>query len=247
MENQMKKNNIEYEIFSAYTYKEIPEYIKNLFNSKIHKMTPGEIGCFASHLDLMMNILKRNDEAFLILEDDAVILDSLLENISKIKLEMKKNTIDRINLRKSKRSCHTKKIRIGKTYLVKPWIPSFSTAAYIISRDGIHKFIRYVEKKHDIYPIDVQFMNAFWDGELNDWEMKGAKCNPQLSSDIKIINDGNEIEKLHFNLIIKKSILQHGIIKSIKCLPISIFHEYRRKMKGKILRIINRNITLDQN
>lgn len=120
--------------------KAIPHPYASYFPAKSH-LSPGQKGCSASHLKALRMFLDGNDDAALIMEDDAR-LDPDLANITSAALRNAPPGWDMIKLcRASKRAVRTIADLGGERRLVRYSKVPVGRAGYLVSRNGATKLL----------------------------------------------------------------------------------------------------------
>lgn len=151
---------------------------KALFNNLSHKPVAGSIGCHLSHMKAYETLLASDDEALIILEDDAVINADLPHYISSLSDVMKQIDIVFLCDRRENRPA----IEIGKigknekqaSICVKRF-SNIGTTGYVINR----RAARYLFDNHKDFGIEIDCL-------LNRWWQHGlavATIKPNLVKD----------------------------------------------------------------
>ncbi|MFA5901327.1 MAG: glycosyltransferase family 25 protein [Hyphomicrobium sp.] len=136
-------------------------------DGRLHEpaMTPGEVGCYASHLSVLKLVAGGKSEAALIFEDDVQMLDGLAPSIAAAMAVAPGWDIIRL-------SNATKSVALsvaplgGGRELVKYWTVPNSAGAYLISRAGAEKFLRAYERR--TLPIDEDLRRP-WRSGMNTY------------------------------------------------------------------------------
>lgn len=145
MKNKMKEINKKYTFFNAVDGKNMTKYEESLCN-KFEGLNDGQKGCFLSHYLLWKNLLLTDRDDFIILEDDAVILDDMEKFLL--------SDYDFIHLGFCYEN-YNKKIITVDEYSIYKTNYALCTHGYIVSKSGIKKLLDFLdnEPKWD-YPID---------------------------------------------------------------------------------------------
>ncbi len=169
--------DIDYSFFSACTSVSIPPHIRHFFLNKDGEpwnnvLLPGEIGCYASHLTIMHSMLVGElPSPLLVLEDDAIPDMKYVKYMRSI-FKFTNNNPDRINyvnLHMVAPYVPMEKANIDSSLkLIKNYIPSFGTFAYVINREGAEKFLNFSEKRTS--PIDLDIIIASLTTDFHVWE-----------------------------------------------------------------------------
>ncbi|MEI9899709.1 MAG: glycosyltransferase family 25 protein [Hyphomicrobium sp.] len=136
---------------------DVPAQFRGFFFEGEHvhsKLKPGEIGCYASHLVAMEQILERNLDYALILEDDAVVPPDILTTLANI-LNTVPDGWDLIHFCKD--SNRAVKFVAGlddSRRLIRFSRVPETTTGYLMSRSGAAKFLKPMKR---YWPIDTDF------------------------------------------------------------------------------------------
>ncbi len=176
MRGQMERLGLSFRFFDACTPDSVPEDLRPQFfdaQGRPHGdfLIPGEIGCYASHLSVMRMLADGElREPMLVLEDDAVILESSPARIALLADYMRRypGEIEYVNLFHMPFRCPQEKMKIGGGLtLVKPFYPTISMAGYMLTRAGAQKILQSRKKRILPSDVDVRFMAL---EDLNYWE-----------------------------------------------------------------------------
>jgi glycosyl transferase family 25 len=115
-------------------------------------MSPGEIGCYASHLGVWREITRANHRAALVLEDDAVLPADLAQLIDDV-MERAPTGWDFIHMcGKPDRAVRPLvALECGRELVRYSRVPP-TTAGYLISASGAHKMLNQSIKR--VWPVD---------------------------------------------------------------------------------------------
>jgi glycosyl transferase, family 25 len=157
IERRLKEARLDGERMSAVEGLLVPTQLRPYFftDEVLHsRLTPGEVGCYASHLTAMQAVVDRDLDRALVLEDDAVLphnADTVLNAI----LASLPADWDLVHL--CGEPCRaTKQIkRLGDDLALVRYsrVPAAATG-YLISRAGARKFLRQCKR---YWPIDTDF------------------------------------------------------------------------------------------
>ncbi|MES9898980.1 MAG: glycosyltransferase family 25 protein [Sedimenticola sp.] len=146
MQRLLDHIGLSYTRLPAYTQKTIPEWIRSQFYGSdgvpYGNLGDGEIGCYASHMEIMKRIIDDNiPDPILILEDDLEFTPgfvSLLGGLTDLPMDW-----DIIRLSNDPKSpfIPIKSIE-SNVELVTYWRIPNNTGAYLINRKGAEKFLR---------------------------------------------------------------------------------------------------------
>jgi glycosyl transferase family 25 len=122
------------------------------------RMSNGEVGCYASHLVVFQEIVRRGLEAAIVLEDDVTLADNFLDASCKA-IGAAPAGWDCIHLStRFKNPCHTLR-RLGSPHrLVRYSRLPAGSAAYAISRSGAEKLLSLGVRRR---PFDMEFRYAW--------------------------------------------------------------------------------------
>ena len=149
--NEIEKQNIKnYEIIDAIDGNELSEQElnnlsykdKNLINPWNIKMSPSQVGCALSHIKIYKKFIKTDYNYALILEDDAVFIQSFNEDLKKLIL---KNITDKkqILLLSELKEFFSKPIDKNNSYEIVNVTNAFFTHSYIINREAAKSIIKF--------------------------------------------------------------------------------------------------------
>jgi glycosyl transferase family 25 len=156
MTSQAARSGISFERFNAVNGERVVPPLRGQFYADEAKhepeMSPGEIGCYASHLSIHQIVANDDANDFaLILEDDVCLPDDLTSVIEAVRaLEIEWDIIQLANL--SKWVFVPVASLGGGRELVRYWEVPNNAAGYLISRSGAAKFFNAFPKR--TLPID---------------------------------------------------------------------------------------------
>ena len=135
----------------------VPEEFRRYFfvdGLRPTRLSPGEVGCYASHLTALKLVVDRGLDSALILEDDAVLPDRLAETVGDI-LAALPNGWDLVHLCANPSRAVKPVVQLDQSrQLVRYSRIPFGAVGYLISRQGAEKFLAPVERT---WPIDTDF------------------------------------------------------------------------------------------
>ena len=156
IDKDLKKNNLEYERFSACDGKKLDIYSNDIakYFDKNNKLTPGQIGCALSHIKIWEKAIENNYKYTLVLEDDAIIPENFNNKLVDIFNDIPENW--HMILLGCFPYCNSKKIK-GKKYINKiQGYGNDGTQAYLINISLIKKIMSNIIKlNHLNIPIDT--------------------------------------------------------------------------------------------
>jgi len=152
-------------------------------------LTPGEVGCYLSHINTLDAFLETDHDYALVLEDDAILNPDCIEEFSKLLqlIEEQKTPFDgMINLGAASKKLYTKCACIGakaQNFICKSHYVPFTAHALLWSRAAAKKLV-------DNYrPI-----NAPYDVFLRDWNSI-FDCTFTLQKPLfSVVEDGSLID-----------------------------------------------------
>jgi glycosyl transferase, family 25 len=139
---------------------DIPSWLDGQFGAGI---TPGEIGCYASHLVAARTIVERGLPYAIILEDDALVDDDMRDIVEAAIREL--SDWDVIGLSGAKQYPHRCLAPLGARSLVRYSRFPKVTAAYVLSRSGAEKLLRPRLRSR---PVDVDIRYG-WEMDLSGY------------------------------------------------------------------------------
>ena len=198
---------------------------KELYKNMNNKPIAGSIGCHLSHIKAYENLLSSNDEAVLILEDDAVIEDTLPQTLAK--LEQAMQHIDILFLcdrREDKPSVEIGNITQNHTLCVKKF-SNIGTTAYVINRRAAHHML----SNHKEFGIEIDcLLNRWWRHDL-----AVATIKPDLVKDEAAETQiGYELTPLARTLVQKWAKKTHDVKDSWR--KRRLFKQYCQKMANSL-------------
>lgn len=198
------KSNIEFNRFpgiDGYQLKATPELYK-LFEGNNFDYKCGQIGCALSHLSLMIQLYNSENDMYMILEDDIIILNDFDEKLKYVFDEMKDKEFDIIYLGHHTPNYHSKyvadtKPNIYKRGIKKSLISSIGgTYSYIITKKCVEKILtKYLMKEPITCPIDTYLQRL--SNDLNIYY-----CEPFLTFS-RCANRRYDIKKYNLDSLIQ--------------------------------------------
>lgn len=128
----------------------IPRHIVGQFEHS-HRLTPGEKGCYASHLIVAEQIVARGLSSAVVLEDDVNLDDGFLDDVATA-VECAPEGWDVIGLAWWTKPIHRRLAPVGCRHLVQFLQMPKVTAAYVLSYAGALKLL---SPRPRLRPIDV--------------------------------------------------------------------------------------------
>lgn len=133
---------------------ELPPHLRHYFDVDGANLSlkPGEIGCYASHLKAAEEIIARDLDFALVLEDDACLAPDTLAKIEDL-LDTLPGPWDLVHLSGRPRQAvkPVAETKLGTTIVRYSRVPS-GTVGYLMSRRGAQKFLRPFKRK---WPVDT--------------------------------------------------------------------------------------------
>jgi glycosyl transferase family 25 len=166
MELQLDREGLAYERVTAVEGVQVPAELRPEFFSGdgLHgNLTPGEVGCYASHLQIWRSVVARNLASALVLEDDALLPPSFRTKVDEL-LRAAPPGWDFIHLSgDSKRAVkHIASAGEAGSLVKYSRIPA-GTVAYLISRQGAQKLSA---ARARYWPVDTDIRRP-WHYGLN--------------------------------------------------------------------------------
>ncbi len=166
-----------FEFFNACTPDVMPGHVRRYFYDEDGTpwtgfMLPGEIGCYASHLTIMHEVVSgKLPSPLIVMEDDAEPtpeVKKIFELAYQLMLE-DENRYQYINFYTRETRAAIESIKIGMgVKLIRNFIPNYRTHCYMISRSGCENFINFRERR--IFPIDEDIILASLESDMKVWE-----------------------------------------------------------------------------
>ncbi|MBI1210463.1 MAG: hypothetical protein GC190_03295 [Alphaproteobacteria bacterium] len=128
-------------------------------------LQPGELGCYASHLELMRMIVQSEAPYAVILEDDVTVTDEFLPVIAGLAANASHLEIVKLGSASARARAYRPIAPLTqKTSLVRYKRAANGTQGYFVTRAAAEKFLSYSTRF--CYPVDVA-MNRVWENHLN--------------------------------------------------------------------------------
>lgn len=162
MQAQAAEHGITIERIRAVEGIEVPAWLSREFRGP-HQLSPGEIGCYASHLVVAKHIVASEMAWALVLEDDAKLAPGFSELIAKAVSSVPEDwDIIHLSSRFKKSIIFTAELISGyKLVRYTKW--PVTTTAYLVSHSGARKIL---VPDSRVRPIDVDHCYA-WQRQLN--------------------------------------------------------------------------------
>lgn len=170
---RIKKNmdslNLKFNRFSAVYGKDVSqEYMNDKVNSICKSLlcNYGTIGCAASHKKLWSQLINSDQNAYIILEDDALVTQKSVDIINQLEPYIEKYNIDYLNLVCVNFGCTLQKteFKIGEYEFGKPYMP-LQTCGYIITKNGAKKLLEIIN--NTTYHVDFEILYVKLMHDLN--------------------------------------------------------------------------------
>jgi glycosyl transferase family 25 len=180
MQAQADRIGLQVERFPAINGSAVPDHLRSQFAGS--RLTPGQVGCYASHLCLHERVVRDDLSYALILEDDAELQDDLMLAAEKAMAAAPADW-DYIQLSGTfKRPVLSIANLPNGRHLVRHWRLPGGTGAYLISRRGAEKMIAPGPR---VRPVDLEIRYAW----LRDLDVLGVYpapviCNVQFNTTI---------------------------------------------------------------
>ena len=168
MERQLNSVGVNYRRFPAVFGEQVPIVLRSFFPEKIcdvhlnTRLSPGEIGCYASHLSVALALVSGElQEPVLVLEDDVLLPINLCNLLDEV-VACAPEDWDLIKLSGLvKRPVKAMHQITGGKFLVRYWKCPADCAAYLISLKGAHAIL---SMKKSIRPIDIEIARRWMNG-----------------------------------------------------------------------------------
>jgi glycosyl transferase family 25 len=170
IKKNLNKLKIQFTRFSAIDGKNLPNnilYDETTTLCRTILCNKETVGCALSHKYLWKQLLNdKNNDYYIILEDDAVISKESSKIIKKLISKINEYNIDFLNLNAYDLNIIkiTPEFRIGDYDFGKPSIP-FGFSAYIITKKGAKKILDELDKIN--YHIDIEVLFLMFFGKVN--------------------------------------------------------------------------------
>jgi glycosyl transferase, family 25 len=143
MQAQAQRIGLTYERFPGVLGAALPQSIRDKFlvDGRVgSQLQPGEVGCYASHLMVCQEILRRGISSALVLEDDAQLDDDLIDVVENA-LAAAPDGWDVIKLCNPSTRTTIRVARVGNRHLVRYVRQPFLACGYLISNSGAAKML----------------------------------------------------------------------------------------------------------
>jgi glycosyl transferase family 25 len=160
MRGQAERLDFEFERVAAVNGLDVPSWLSDEFAGP-HSLFPGEVGCFASHLIAAKQIVSRDLDAAIVMEDDAVLPSdfmAIVENAVKV-APTGWDVIHLCSLFK-KSVISIDYLESGRRLVRYTQWPA-SAVAYVLSNRGARKVL---SPRQRILPLDIQTRYAWRQG-----------------------------------------------------------------------------------
>jgi len=146
MQAEFSRAGMEFERLAAVDGTNLPDDHKPYFCDAsgmiVSRLSPGEVGCYASHIAVWKRIVAMGVPAALVCEDDAILADDLAQALDEL-LVVLPSGWDIIHLSQPPERAFKPltPLMSGRTLIRHSRVPP-STAAYLISREGAAKMLK---------------------------------------------------------------------------------------------------------
>lgn len=182
MATEAKRAKLSFQRFAAIDGNALPGDLRALFLSDTGvpfepALTPGEIGCYASHLSVHKLLLadERNDWA-LVLEDDVSLAPNLLATIDAALAKLPKWDIIRLSNATKSVALPVASLPNGRE-IARYWTVPNGAGAYLISRSGAEKFLKHHGER--TLPIDEDLRRP-WRSGLDTYGILPPPVEPDV-------------------------------------------------------------------
>ncbi|MTI16488.1 glycosyltransferase family 25 protein [Rhodobacteraceae bacterium RKSG542] len=147
MHQELQTLGLPYEVQHAFRGKAIPQDLQRYFLNERgdidSAMTEAEIGCYASHLAVMADLLKSEDEDMVLVMEDDLALSPLLPEFVRSVEGLPENW-EIIRLSNPSKSTYTPVANLPNIgEVVQYWRVPNNAGAYLVSKKGAQKFLEY--------------------------------------------------------------------------------------------------------
>ncbi|MEW5290179.1 glycosyltransferase family 25 protein [Erwinia papayae] len=226
--SQCEKYGLNYKIINAIDGNDLPEEILNSVTWEYYKchLSKGEIGCALSHLHIYSSILASNLDYALILEDDAVLNEELIPNLTTIStiISNKKAEIFLLSQADAVNRYIRKKTSPGKFY----YRLSYGSGghAYIINNIAARKIIE--------CNLPVKFEADRWTDFRESIGLKVWCCEKSIINTSASLHEKSSLEAERNSNRDKRSAYRHRIKKMQKFYQLKRFRNVIINRIGKI-------------
>jgi glycosyl transferase family 25 len=232
MQDQFELLGMTVERFSAIEGRNIPEWMEPEFTGP-HKLSAGEVGCYASHLSIAQKIVAEGLPYAVVLEDDAILADDFLD-ACRLAIHRAPPGWDYIHMSSVvKRSLVLTANICQKRDLVRYTRQPVNTAAYILSNAGARKWLTPMPR---VRPNDLDIRRA-WAQKLSIYGVypPPARQNHDVAS---TIDHGYRMRDWNDDLIARFrgswwAASQLGFPVYAKARWLSIWNSLRRRVDGQ--------------
>ncbi|MEQ1708643.1 MAG: glycosyltransferase family 25 protein [Terricaulis sp.] len=176
MRGQLDKTGLAYERFSAICGANVPARLQSYF-AKDSLLSPGEIGCYASHLAVFQRVVaSRLASPLLVLEDDVALPHDLPEQLNALLHALPERwDIVRLSSPTKRLTRPLANLRGGYELVRYSNVPA-STGAYLINISGARKLL---ELRPRSLPID-QDLRRVWAWDLDTYGVAPPLIRPDV-------------------------------------------------------------------
>lgn len=162
--------DVDYMIFDAIDGRKESTYIEELKEKHVvnNTLNPGQAGCLLSHITLWRNIINKDKDHVLVLEDD-VYIKSIFKDFIKSHVKYPEN-FDIIFLGHCFESEGEKAESVLNYRLHKSVCPR-CTHGYIVSKKGAEKLLNYFDNNKVDLPIDEILCRIIHEKKLNSYSL----------------------------------------------------------------------------
>jgi len=165
MRRELDAADIKFSRFAAIEGARLPEHLQSYFEG-CRTLSPGEIGCYASHLDICCMIADgRLPSPLLVLEDDIALVSGFAETVRRLVQVLPAGwDIVRLSYPTKRATVHVASLTPAHELVRYTQVPT-STGAYLISRSGARKFL--AARKREL-PVDID-LRRVWAWRMNTY------------------------------------------------------------------------------
>lgn len=172
-----------------------------------NELTPGELGCYLSHLNLWQRMCAEGFDAVVIMEDDVRLADDIPEVLARIKALDRPWDLIRLAGLRPRASVPLRRLNTGRrlAFLLNT---ACGTQCYCLSRTGADKLLATALPIRR--PVDIQ-IDRFWDNDLAILAVQPYPVSERQEIRSEIQQERVSPSRLHqLNIPIGRRIVQRG-------------------------------------
>lgn len=231
---------LSFERFPAYQGANLPDWLKQQFFDEagrpLSTLSPGEIGCYASHLAVARQILDEDiDDPVLVLEDDGEFSADLPDVLKRLQALPPDWQIVRMSSQLETAYMPVRRITSAST-LVRYWYPPAGTTGYLINKAGAGRFLAAASQRKR--PVD-QDLRRFWETRLVTygvvprlivWRDVPSTINKVSAGTARAKRLTFEPTPSEMQLILREGMRTFGLYTALRCI---IANKIARKLRRR--------------